>query len=157
MKLWIMRHGQAEPMAERDADRVLTPHGRIEVQRMCSLFQDQPSFEAILASPYARAQQTASIVRSSLNFRGAVGTAPWLTPDDDPRCVLDFLAERGEGSLLLVSHQPLVGQLISLLIEGHRAASVPMPTAALACLEADFPAAGIARLTGLWAPTDLES
>jgi phosphohistidine phosphatase len=155
MNIWIMRHGQAEPMAARDADRALTAQGRAEVERMADLFKrgDLP-FSAILASPYVRAQQTADIVRQQTGFRGAVGTAPWLTPDDSPVEVLQFLSEREESGLLLVSHQPLVGQLISLLVDGHRQSPVPMPTAGLAYLQADIPAAGTAVLQGLWSPVD---
>lgn len=150
-----MRHGQAEPMAARDAERVLTGHGRLEAQRMAGILDAARSgLETILASPFARAQQTAEIVREALAFRGAVGTAPWLTPDDSPLAALDFLAERKERELLVVSHQPLVGQLISLLVEGHRQSAVALPTAGLACLEMDVPAAGLARLEGVWTPAD---
>lgn len=155
MKIWIMRHGQAEPMAARDADRALTAYGKKEVKRMADLFKrEHLPFSAILASPYVRAQQTAEIVRQETGFRGAVGTAPWLTPDDSPAEALQFLGEREENSVLLVSHQPLVGQLISLLVDGHRQSAVPMPTAGLAYLEAEIPAAGIAVLQGLWSPAD---
>ena len=142
-------------MAARDADRVLTAHGREEVLYMTELFdRDQLPFSSILASPYARAQQTAEIVRQHTGFGGPVGVAPWLTPDDSPTEALRFLSERNNGDVLLVSHQPLVGQLISLLVDGHRRSPVPMPTAGLACLEVDFPAAGIAVLQGLWSPAD---
>lgn len=156
MKLWIMRHGEAEPTAARDSERALTAHGRTEVQRMAGLFDPANlPFDTILASPYVRAQQTAEIVRQAVRFRGPVITAAWLTPDDSPRTVIEFLGERSEKGLLLVSHQPLVGQLIGLLVEGHRQAAVPLPTAGVACLDTDFLAAGIARLEGLWTPADL--
>ena len=80
-----------------------------------------------------------------------------MTPDDDPRQALDFLGERSERNVLLVSHQPLVGQLISLLVEGHRRGHYPMPTAGLACIEMDFPAAGIGQLRLLSSPSELST
>lgn len=154
MRLWILRHGQAAARAASDSERPLTTAGEAEVRAMSALLGGQP-LDAILASPYLRAQQTAALMRSALNFTQDVGTAPWLTPDDEPGDVLRFLSERTEKNLLLVSHQPLVSQLISLLVEGNRTAHYPMPTAALACIDLDFVAAGLGNLAALSVPADL--
>lgn len=108
--------------------------------------------DVILASPYVRAQQTAALVREQLQMRRGIVTVDWATPDDDPLAVLDHLAERSEGTVLLVSHQPLVGQLLSLAVEGHRQGHYPMPTAGLACLDMVVPAAGTAALLELVNP-----
>lgn len=156
MRIWILRHGQAEPMAASDPQRALTERGRAEVRAMLPLFDDTP-LDVILASPYRRAQQTAELVSRALAHARGVATAGWLTPDDDPRQALDFLGERSERNVLLVSHQPLVGQLISLLIEGHKGGHYPMPTAGLACIEMDFPAAGIGQLRLLSSPSELST
>lgn len=151
MRLWVLRHGQAEAQAASDTQRQLTGHGRDEVLSMARRLQ-QAVPDVILASPYVRAQQTAELVRGALQMRRAIITVDWATPDDDPLAVLDHLAERSEGSILLVSHQPLVGQLLSLAVEGHRQAHYPMPTAALACLDMALPAAGSATLLDLSSP-----
>ncbi len=98
------------------------------------------------------AQQTAELVREALGLVEPVGTAPWLTPDDDPREVLGFLDERSERNLLLVSHQPLVGALGGLLVHGNRRDPLPMSTASLAELEGDFAAAGLMTLVSLHHP-----
>ncbi|MEH6565420.1 MAG: phosphohistidine phosphatase SixA [Halopseudomonas sp.] len=155
MKLWILRHGQAAAQAITDPERPLTAAGEAEVLAISSLLADQ-QLDAILASPYLRAQQTAALARRALSFTGDVGTAPWLTPDDEAATALSFLAERQEHNLLLVSHQPLVSQLVSLLVEGNRAAHYPMPTAALACIELDFVTAGLGTLVQLAVPADLK-
>lgn len=152
MKLWILRHGQAEPHAATDAKRPLTEEGRQEALRMAQRLQQEP-LDIILASPYLRAQQTAELVREQLQLRRSIVTVDWATPDDDPLAVLDHIAERSEANILLVSHQPLVGQLLSLAVEGHRQAHYPMPTAALACLDMAVPAAGSAVLLELSNPT----
>lgn len=156
MRIWILRHGQAESMAASDPLRALTEQGRAEVEAMLQVFGNEP-LDAILASPYRRAQQTAELVSCGLGHSRGVATAAWLTPDDNPAQVLDFLAERGERHLLLVSHQPLVGQLISLLVEGHKRGHYPMPTAGLACIDVDFPAAGIGQLRLLTSPSELSA
>jgi phosphohistidine phosphatase len=155
MRLWILRHGQAAAQAASDAERPLTPAGEAQVQAMSVLLAGQP-LDAILASPYRRSQQTAAVMRGALGFSHDVGVAPWLTPDDDPGEVLRYLSERSEQHLLLVSHQPLVSQLVSLLVEGNRGSHYPMPTAALACIDLDFVAAGLGTLVALQLPTDIK-
>ena len=151
MKLWLLRHGEAEPQARRDSERRLTAHGRKEVLKSAAQLAGQP-IDGILASPYARAQETAELIREALGFDGSVGTAPWLTPDDDPRDVLRFLDGRAERNLLLVSHQPLIGSLAGLLVHGSRNDAVPFSTASLAELEGECPVAGLMELVSLHHP-----
>ena len=50
MRIWILRHGQAEPMAASDPQRALTAHGRAEVRAMLPLFDDTP-LDVTLVSP----------------------------------------------------------------------------------------------------------
>ncbi|WP_017902708.1 phosphohistidine phosphatase SixA [Pseudomonas asplenii] len=146
MKLWVLRHGQAEPQVSSDAERSLTVHGRQEVLRSAAHLIGQP-LAAIYASPYVRAQQTAQLVRDVLGFEAPIITAPWLTPDTHPARVLEQLDTAD--NLLLVSHQPLVGSLISLLEAGHLRTPQPMNTASLAELQGDWPLAGAMTLNGV--------
>lgn len=148
MRLWLLRHGQAEPQAASDAARELTAHGRQEVQQAAAQLLGRP-LTAIMASPYVRAQQTAELVRLELGFSGSVQTVSWLTPDSDPRDALKYLDEREHAEVLLVSHQPLIGALGGLLVHGHRQEPLPMRTASLAELEGDIPAAGLMELLAL--------
>ena len=143
MKLWLLRHGEAQPHAPSDAQRNLTAQGRREVLRSAAHLVGQP-IQAILASPYVRAQQTAQLVREALGFEPEIRTVPWLTPDTDPLTALAQLDSAD--NLLLVSHQPLVGSLISLLQYGHLRSPQPMGTASLAELEGDWPLAGLMSL-----------
>lgn len=151
MRLWLLRHGEAEPHAASDATRELTAYGRKEVQQAAAQLIGRP-LTAIIASPYVRAQQTAELVRSALGFAGKINTVPWLTPDSDPRDALKFLDEREGAEVLLVSHQPLIGALGGLLAHGHRQDPLPMRTASLAELEGDIPAAGLMELLALIHP-----
>ncbi len=152
MRLWLLRHGQAEPKARTDAQRNLTDVGRREVEGAAASLQDQ-SLQVILVSPYQRAQQTAEIVRQALGFTGPVETVPWLTPDSDPADAMLYLDRRTEQRLLLVTHQPLVGALGGWLVSGHRDAPLPMATASLAELEGEHLAAGLMHLVGLRHPS----
>lgn len=153
MRIWILRHGQATPTADSDASRELTEAGRAEVVGMLQQLTGEP-LDGVLASPYRRAQQTAELAQRELNYDREIETVAWLTPDASPVDVLRKLAERDESDLLLVSHQPLVGQLISLLLDGHKRGHYPMPTAGLACLEAPLAVAGAASLISLSNPSD---
>ena len=149
MKVWILRHGEAEGHAPTDAERNLTEHGRAEVLRSAAHLIGQP-LGAIIASPYVRAQQTAQLVRDVLGFQPEIRTVPWLTPDGDVQQVLKKLDS--DDDVLLVSHQPLVGNLISFLQHGHQRQPQPMYTASLAELEGDFPLAGLMSLVGVKNP-----
>lgn len=146
MKLWVLRHGEAEAHARTDAERNLTEHGRGEVLRSAAHLIGQP-LSAIIASPYVRAQQTAQLVREALGFVPDIRTVPWLTPESSPLHVLQQL--NSDATVLLVSHQPLVGSLISFLQHGHLRQPQPMHTASLAELEGDFPLAGLMTLVSV--------
>ncbi|AMB87056.1 histidine phosphatase family protein [Pseudomonas agarici] len=149
MKLWVLRHGEAEPRSRSDAERNLTAHGRKDVLHSAVHLIGQPLI-AIYASPYVRAQQTAQLVCEALGFEPEIISVPWLTPEVHPLKVLEHLDSTD--NLLLVSHQPLVGSLISLLQHGHLHAPQPMSTANLAELEGDWPLAGGMRLNGVRQP-----
>ncbi|MGV6474377.1 phosphohistidine phosphatase SixA [Azotobacter vinelandii] len=151
MKLWLLRHGEAEPHARTDAERELTRHGRKEARQAALHLIGRP-LPTMLCSPYARARQTAGLVKDLLDGVPHLRVVDWLTPDVDPRQVLDRLAECGEAELLLVGHQPLVGALAGLLIHGHLQNPVPMQTASLAELEGELPLAGAMYLRALHHP-----
>ncbi|WP_213877514.1 phosphohistidine phosphatase SixA [Pseudomonas sp. dw_358] len=145
MNLWVLRHGQAQNRASSDAARELTDRGREEVLRSAAHLATQP-LQAILASPYLRAQQTAALVRQTLGFEPNVLTVPWLTPDCEPTDVITQLEGMSWEHLLLVSHQPLVGALIGLLQHGHYRQPQPMDTASLVRLQGEWPLAGLMTL-----------
>ena len=141
MRLWLLRHGEAQSYASSDAQRPLTARGRAQVLLAAEQLRGR-ALQHILVSPYVRAQQTAAIVREAIGFAGDLQTVPWLTPDDDPREVLAQLGPFEGRDLLLVTHQPLVGALAGWLIHGHRQQPLTMHTASLAELEGEFLAAG---------------
>jgi phosphohistidine phosphatase len=148
MKLWLLRHGEAEPQARTDAMRELTRHGRKQVVRSAAHLLGRP-LTAILASPYVRTQQTAQLLRETLGGGIEIVTVPWLTPDGDLAQVLRYLDAHSEQELVLVTHQPLVGELAGMLMHGHRQTPLPMQTASLAQLDGEFALAGSMYLTSL--------
>jgi phosphohistidine phosphatase len=148
MKLWVLRHGEAHNQAPTDAERELTDAGRAEVLRSASHLQGV-ALDAIYASPYVRAQQTARLVHEVLGHAEPIRTVSWLTPDQSPDAVITQLDALGLASVLLVSHQPLVGTLLGLLEKGRASHEHPMGTASLAELEGEWPLAGLMTLKSL--------
>ncbi|MBE7373081.1 phosphohistidine phosphatase SixA [Pseudomonas lopnurensis] len=148
MRLWLLRHGEAEPRARTDAERNLTERGRRDVRDNAAHLRGR-ALQAILVSPFQRAQQTADEVRRTLGYAGPCETVPWLTPESDLGEALRHLDQRGERDLLLVTHQPLVGNLGGWLVNGHHGEPLAMATASLAELEGEAIAGGLMRLVSV--------
>lgn len=155
MKLIIFRHGEAG-QAARDFDRCLTTYGVQQVAAMSQAKQADLDQVQAFASPYVRAQQTLAEIARHCEL-SQPQTLPIITPDDSPEAVLQWLSEQEESSfpMLLVSHQPMVSRLISLLTDGDYLGYYPMNTASMAVLEADVWAKGLAQLKSLNHADDL--
>ncbi|WP_077046932.1 phosphohistidine phosphatase SixA [Pseudomonas sp. KK4] len=151
MKLWVLRHGEAEPHGSKthDSERALTEHGREEVLRSAARLIGQP-VSAIYASPYLRAQETAQLVRDALGFEPDIRTVEWLTPETDPDKVAEQLVSVSD--VLLVSHNPLVGNLLSYLQHGAGFPPEQVSTAGLAELKGDELVIGSMKLSSLKHP-----
>lgn len=137
MKVYIMRHGEAELIAPLDSERRLTEYGKHKaLQQGKKLAEAQIQFDKVLVSPYVRAQQTFEQVNLAFNGRldGLPETWEALTPDGSSVLVKDYLeilAEQGINNLLIVSHLPLVGEIADALCESRPAISFATATIAL--------------------------
>ena len=139
MQVFIMRHGDAALEAASDSVRPLTHCGCNESRQMASWLNGQAlDIERVLVSPYLRAEQTLATVREALNLPAEQEVLPELTPGGDPglvACYLHTLAKEGVKSVLLISHLPLVGYLVSELCPQE---APPMfATSAIACINFD--------------------
>lgn len=124
MKIFIMRHGEAEVVSSSDEARHLTDYGRKQ-----SILQGQwlkthlnstaLSVQKVIVSPYVRAQETFELVNLALdNILNDVETWSGVTPYGNATLVADYLSvlqKQGVESVLLVSHLPLVGSIVSEL------------------------------------------
>lgn len=150
MQLFIMRHGEAESRAESDMHRELTAQGKGDIAQMAETYADDlASVDIIWASPYARAQQTAQIMSTALGK--PVVTQAFLPPNGNPSEVLDILQNIGEQTVLMVSHQPLVGVLVDGLA-GLEPGRYRMGTGSLANIWTDVYAKGCCELRWLHQP-----
>ena len=111
MDLILWRHAEAEP-GEPDLGRRLTSKGLKQAERVADWLDGRlPDTTRILASPADRAQQTALALKRK--FRTAEELAPGASASD-------VLAAAGwpdaRESVLVVGHQPTLGEVASLLL-----------------------------------------
>lgn len=143
--LLVVRHGPAGELkaGQRDADRSLTEDGRARCRETFRGVQARvPRLDAILASPFLRAQQTAELLVEAFPESPQVETWADLTPDGAAACVEAGLLGRwaeapGAFGLALVTHQPLVSDLVVRLV-GRRIAFPPAGWAVLAYERREF-------------------
>lgn len=143
-----MRHGHADAIARRDADRELTSRGKKAVDRVSRALASlglRPS--KILASPLVRAQQTATIAARALASDTKIDTEKLLVPEGNVDHLVTSLPS-DEECLLLVSHMPLVGDLLGRLLCGSAHSSMPLSTSCAVWLEVLHPGARDGRLRG---------
>jgi phosphohistidine phosphatase len=134
MKLWIMRHGEANPMIDSDANRTLTSWGHAESRSSAEeVLRKGERPDILLVSPYRRAQQTAVEVHS-LMPEARLETVECLTPESSQDEIISYLAGIPETRIMLVSHQPLV----SLLVDFLSGQQISMRTACVALIESEY-------------------
>ncbi|WP_404339056.1 phosphohistidine phosphatase SixA [Pseudoalteromonas mariniglutinosa] len=119
----IMRHGEATPMQADDAARQLTLVGHQEVSIMARWLKQHYQPDALVVSPYTRAQQTANEVTAdiALKFTETCGD---ITPEGSPQVAADYLetliALHPEcDTWLVVAHMPIVSYLVDQLSVGN--------------------------------------
>ena len=115
MDLILWRHAEAQdPMdGQDDMARALTHRGEKQAARMAEWLDRQlPEGARILVSPARRTEQTALALERKYKIR----------PELAPNGTVDQLLEvaqwpHGKATVLLVGHQPTLGQTISRLLD----------------------------------------
>ncbi len=118
MRLYVMRHGPAEDHAAsgRDFDRALTASGRDRVRDVAkALSADDEQPHAVVSSPLVRALQTAEIVANVAKVEGAIETRRELAPGGDAMALVRQLVSAGTKRVMLVGHEPDLGELAGRL------------------------------------------
>lgn len=149
MRLLLLRHGEAGFDAPTDYERHLTSGGVLRLQAMLNTAAGELSgVTRIVHSPYLRAVQTAGLIQQAEQNQKKLElhSLDLLTPDSSPQAVIDWLSEQEDESLLMVTHQPLIGYLVSLLCEGDLSRPEPMQPGAMVVIELEISAAGLGRL-----------
>lgn len=153
MKLFILRHGQAEAYASSDFERRLTDKGRADVASMAERFKPQlQTLDQLWVSPLVRARQSAQALLAELGVNPPMITTEALVPEADLNQLYQHLNGLEASSLLLVSHQPLVGDLVNDLC-GAEPGYHPMGTASMACIKVEVFASAMGELLWLQHPS----
>jgi phosphohistidine phosphatase len=144
MLIYIVRHGPATPREEAagildDRDRQLTPDGKKKTRQAARGMRALGvEVGLILTSPYARARQTADIVASELGVGpGEVRETALLEPGVPAiEVVREVAALDGARPVMLVGHQPGLGQIASVLLTGDsQTLQVDLKKASLCTIE----------------------
>ena len=111
MELILWRHTEAED-GSPDIARELTAKGHKQANKMAAFLKTRlPDDTRILVSPAKRTQQTVQPLTEYFETEPEVGTGA------SPRAVLDAAGwPDGEGCVLVVGHQPTLGQTAALLL-----------------------------------------
>jgi len=130
-ELYIMRHGIAATRdvssAMDDAKRALTSEGK---QKMCEiaarLVRAGLELDWIVSSPLVRAAETAEIVAEVIGTKPPMDFCDALRPGGAPEALIAFLAKRANRRrVLVVGHEPDLGELAARLIGAGRNANMP--------------------------------
>lgn len=117
-----MRHGEAVPMQADDASRALTERGQQQAHEMGLWLKAHFSPEAVIVSPYLRAQQTANQV-IACNQVKYNETCKDFIPSGDASFAIDYLETLISmhpeiNTWLVVAHMPIVSYLVDQLSPG---------------------------------------
>ena len=119
MDLIIWRHAEAEDGVP-DLERRLTAKGRKQAERVAQwLLQRLPARFAVIASPAARAQQTAEALGVP------VKTDRSLAPGASPEAIVKACGWPGyKGAAVVVGHQPDLGRALAELFGANAGLSI---------------------------------
>ena len=120
MDIILWRHAEAEdgvPGRIPDAARALTPHGIKQARKMADwLLPRLPDDCRILVSPAVRTQQTADALKRSVITTPKVGTSANV---ETLLAAAEWQSNGSHGgTVLVVGHQPTLGEVASLLLTG---------------------------------------
>ena len=114
MDLILWRHAEAEDPADgsEDLERALTPRGLRQAARMAAWLDRQlPNGVRVLCSPARRTEQTAMALGRKYKLHDE------LQPGASPEQLLQLAGwPNGKAPVLIVGHQPTLGETISRLL-----------------------------------------
>ena len=146
MLVYLVRHGIADQRAIADQESELTSEGVAQNRSVVKKFYLQsPLLDKGFVSPFERAKQTAT--EFGLAFPGIeFEETTLITPDADPYDVINLLEENQEQNVILVSHNPVLSHLVSLLVDGTTESNRQINTSNVVCIMMDIVAPGCGEL-----------
>jgi len=141
MELYIIRHAIAQPLGRKndftDEKRALTTEGRDRMRDVArGLRKLGIELDLILTSPLVRAVETAEVVASVFGVgKKDVEQTDNLAPGASSGELFAELKNRtGAESIVLVGHQPYLGELVSKVVRGNGGFSFELKKGSVCCL-----------------------
>ena len=114
MELILWRHAEAED-GSLDAARRLTAKGEKQAQKLARWLKERIEKPVrILVSPAVRTQQTATALSAKFEMNAEVGTSA-----SAERILRAAGWPEAEGTVIMVGHQPTIGQVAATLLTGQ--------------------------------------
>ncbi|MEL6268891.1 MAG: histidine phosphatase family protein [Chloroflexota bacterium] len=134
MKLYLMRHGYAEPAGTKlDEDRTLTPQGETLIRQTGVLVANMGLTPLrMFCSPRTRARQTATLIGNAIGAQPEVREA--VNFDFSIKAVRATIEEFPDEDLMFVGHEPT----LSSTIEAITGAGVTVKPGSIACIDANL-------------------
>lgn len=161
MKLFLSRHAESSFNAATDRERPITKNGIEQTKRLIDKnFSTLKEVEQIWCSDLRRAKETASLFFDAMgslekieNLEALLIEKPFLSPDGDVKKVIKSLSSlSNEAVLLVVSHQPLIGELVSELCEGNIYQAHPFAPSEVVVVECDLAESGMGNKIANYLP-----
>lgn len=162
MNLYFVRHADALPVnmtdITSDAERPLSEEGHRQVLRLASGFKRLDiHLDAVLTSPLVRARQAAEGLVKHLNLNLEVQECKHLVPGGSPKKLGKFLRQAEVQHVVLVGHEPDLGEHTAYFI-GSKRARIEFAKGGMACVVCDNPPRkGTGVLLWLLTPSWLDS
>lgn len=143
MRVYIVRHGKAvdspgalPPRTDPDFARELTARGEAQARFLATkLAGAERRLKTIVASRYPRALQTAHVVQASMGCD--LATDVRLEVNREVSEALEIVAEHvRDRAVMLVGHNPQLGELISVLCTGLAPADLILKTGEMVVIDA---------------------
>jgi phosphohistidine phosphatase len=162
MQLLIVRHADAgdrdafAATGRPDSERPLSEKGVEQMRAAAPRIRDLvPEVDHLVTSPYARARETAEILRREYRAVSLLETAS-LEPDEHPKAFARYLRDLGGEVVLCVGHEPHLGELTAWLTSGERKAYMDFKKGGACLVECDgAPRKGSGVLRWLVGPKEL--
>lgn len=159
MHVYLLRHGDASTLApdgsHDDDRRELTPDGIEKLRGACRVYSRmiEPP-QQIVHSPLIRARQSAEILLAATapGQEDLLSESGELRPGGRAMRIVDTLQAEflnGCESMVLVGHEPLLGDLLGVLTSGNDRFSLPMGRGMLAAIRIREPQVMVGRMMAM--------
>ena len=144
MELLLVRHGEATRVGSEgvrtDRQRKLTPTGLEKIKRAAiALNKLDVRIDAMLASPYPGAMQTAKALCEGLEYNPRLCIRDSLSPDGDVQSVLQDIRTNSEFRAIgLCSHEPTLSRLTDIFLGRSERPPLVFHTGAIALMQIDL-------------------